>query len=73
MAPLLAPYLALRGYGCLQKSAPPPASRGRLDLRSCVAADAPRASIEVTGISATWSSRRLLPRVSALRLETCNL
>jgi hypothetical protein len=45
VAPLLAPYLALRGYGCLQKSAPPPASRGRLDLRSCVAADAPRASI----------------------------
>jgi hypothetical protein len=41
VAPLLAPYLALRGYGCLQKSAPPPASRaGRLDLRSCVAADA---------------------------------
>jgi hypothetical protein len=33
VAPLLAPYLALRGYGCLQKSAPPPASRGRLDLR----------------------------------------
>ena len=38
MAPLLAPYLALRGYGCLQKSAPPPASRG--PGSTCVAADA---------------------------------